>query len=360
MAEKHVYVFGEIGYENNVQSVAASLQGATTEDKIIVHIHSPGGDVNEGFAILDHLLSYGAVIETRIEGLCASIATIISMAGSKRTITENSTFFIHNPWTVTEGDSEALQQMADQLKAVEERIAQFYAKYTKRDKEEMLILMKQADNITPERALELGFVTEIAQPVMAMARFTPLITMSETKLNSIMSIFLNEIRSLFNLNSKNEIKNLDTTLEDGTPITIEGEEVAVGAAVTVNGEPAPDGGHTLADGTGIVTVGGVITDVMQPGEDNGEEVEISIEDLQAQITEKDATIAALNTEIETLKASVSEHQNVLAEIKDKFEQKQPIFNRTPRTPATKSADKKGNRFTASEISAKLDSTKRKK
>lgn len=357
MAEKHLYIFGEIGWENNVQTVANALQGTTTEDKIIVHIHSPGGDVNEGFAILDHILSYGAEVETRIEGLCASIATIISMAGSTRKITENSTFFIHNPWTVTEGDSETLQQMADQLKAVEERIAQFYAKYTKREKEEMLALMKQADNITPERALELGFVTEIVQPVMAMARFTPLITMSETKLTNIMSKFLSEIRNMFNLEQPAEVKNLETTLEDGTAVSISGEEVVEGATVTVNGEPAPDGGHTLADGTGIVTVDGVITDVMIPGQ---EETEDSIEDLKAQIADKDATIANLTAEVDTLKASVTEHQNVLAEIKAKFEQKQPIFNRTPRTPAPKATEKKANRFgSAADIKAKLETKKSK-
>ena len=350
MADKHVYIFGEIGWENSVQTVAQQTSGVTEYDNIIVHIHSPGGDVNEGFAIHDHLLSFGAKVETRVEGLCASIATIIAMAGQKRTMTENSNFFVHNPWTFTEGDANQLQETADQLKAVEEKIAAFYSKNTGKDKAEMLSLMAVAGDITPEKALELGFITEIVTPVMAMATYKKVT--SNSNIETIMSTFLNEMKGFFKA-FKNEApaagaKNLDTTLEDGTPIMISGDSIAVDAAVTFadSGESAADGTYTLADGTTITVAGGVITEV----------VEASIE----------VDVVAIQAENESLKAELTETQNLLKDFKAEMEtfkaaleQKQPIFNRVQRKSVEKRNDKPTDRTGgAAAIKARLNPTKK--
>jgi ATP-dependent protease ClpP protease subunit len=340
MAEKHVYIFGEIGWENNVQSVQNQIGQATAEDTIIVHIHSPGGDVNEGFAIHDHLLSYGATVETRIEGLCASIATIIALAGSKRTITENSNFFVHNPWTMAQGDADQMLATAEQLKAVEERIAEFYSKRTDKEKEYMLQLMSEAGDINPDKALNIGFVTKVVKPVLAMARYTN--PANQPTINNIKQImdFLTKIEARMNKilgiqnNADGVVKNYSTTLEDGTAIFIDTEEglPVVGAAVTIEstGEPAPDGGHTLADGYSIITLDGVITEVMETPADD------SIEALKAENTELKAKVEELTGSLQSVEAKFDEFVKNL-------EQKQPIFNRTQRKPAPKATDKPSDR-----------------
>jgi ATP-dependent protease ClpP protease subunit len=353
MAEKHVYIFGEIGWENNVQSIAAQTKGTTAEDTLIVHIHSPGGDVNEGFAIYDHLVSFGATVETRIEGLCASIATIIAMAGTKRTMTENSNFFVHNPWTFTEGDAAQLQETADQLKAVEEKIAAFYSKNTGKEKDEMLLLMADASDITPDKAKELGFITEVVKPVLAMARYKSS-NPNNSNIESIMSKFLNEMRTFFSgFKAQQEpgagAKNLDTTLEDGTAIMIEGESVAVGAAVTLSesGEPAPDGQHILADGTTITTEGGVITEVVEAAATlDAEALKSENEALKAELTETQNLLKDFKAEMETFKASL--------------EQKQPIFNRVQRTKINKATEVKDRTGGKDQIVNKLNETNPKK
>lgn len=340
MAEKHVYIFGEIGWENNVQTVQQQIGTASNEDTIIVHIHSPGGSVDEGYAIHDHLLSYGAEVETRIEGMCASIATIIALAGKKRKMTYNSTFFIHNPWTTTEGDATKLEQTAEQLRTIEERISKFYSGITGKSSDEMLQLMKVADNITPELALDLGFVTELVEPVKAMAKITLMENSNKSnKLETIMSDFLNKIEARMNkiLGIKNEapaeVLNLDTTLEDGTAVTIMGNSIEVGAPVTITetGEPAPDGTHQLADGTQIVTVEGVITEVIP-----------YIEDDAAALKSENA---ALKSELESVKAELSAVSEKFDAFVKNLEQKQPVFNRVQRSAAAKSvkADRTGGK-----------------
>lgn len=347
MSEKHIYIFGEIGSENNIQSVSRQTKGTTSEDTLIVHIHSPGGDVTEGFAIYDHLLSFGAKVETRIEGLCASIATIIAMAGDVRKMTENSTFFIHNPWTMTEGDANELQAVAEQLKSVENRIATFYSKKTRKSKEYMQQLMNQADDITPDEAFKLGFITQIVKPVMALASYK---ANNQINIDQIMSNFLTKMEAklkaiLNQAEDSAEIKNLDTTLEDGTAIMIEGDSVEVGYAVTIaeTGEAAPDATHTLADGTQIVTVGGLITEVIPAAAAEAP----SAEALATENAELKASIEALTSENAEIKAKFEEFVNAL-------EQKQPMFNRVIRTSA-KSASKTSDRTGGS--SAILSKTK---
>jgi hypothetical protein len=160
----------------------------------------------------------------------------------------------------------------------------------------------------------------------------------QTNIEQIMSNFLTKmeakIKSILN-QEEPEIKNLDTTLEDGTAISIEGEVPEVGYAVTLTetGEPAPDGTHTLVDGTQITTVGGVITEVM------------------AAVAIEEPSIEALQTENAELKASIEALTAENTEIKSKFEdfvnsleQKQPVFNRQIRSSVksvAKSSDRTG-------------------
>jgi len=114
MTEGHIFIQGIISPwqdkyaedygEVNIKQVTQQIQNNKDAEKLIIHIHSPGGDVDEGFGIHDILVAHGKAnnveIETSIEGLCASIATVIAMAGSTRMITENSEFMIHNPGVI--------------------------------------------------------------------------------------------------------------------------------------------------------------------------------------------------------------------------------------------------------------------
>ena len=108
MSVANIYIYGEIGYGFQdsiaseygyvtVKDVVKQLGSVGEAEEIIVHIHSNGGGVDEGFAIHDILRATGKKITTINEGMCASIATIILLAGDTRIATENSTTLIHFP-----------------------------------------------------------------------------------------------------------------------------------------------------------------------------------------------------------------------------------------------------------------------
>ena len=95
----HIFISGEIAPDSDPLAGEMGIYGKNylvrqfekfpKAKKAIVHINSPGGDVNEGFAMHDFLVASGKEIETIIEGQCASIATIVFLAGTTRKITEN-------------------------------------------------------------------------------------------------------------------------------------------------------------------------------------------------------------------------------------------------------------------------------
>jgi ATP-dependent Clp endopeptidase proteolytic subunit ClpP len=325
MAEKHIYVFGDIGWEVRLSDVAKQTEGAVKgEDSFIVHIHSPGGDVSEGFAIHDHIRSFGVPVETRIEGLCASIATVIALAGDTRTMTENSTFFVHNPWSMAAGDADDMQRMTDELRAVEDRLAGFYAKVTGQEKEKMLELMKAETSMTADEAKTYNFITEVVQGVKAAARL-PKQQIQNPNNNSIMSDILNKldagikaIQAKLGIKAQaTEPKAMSTTLEDGTEITIntEAEAPEVGDAVTLSdGSAAPDGEHTLADGTVITTEGGVITAVAAPAA-AGDDKEKEMQALKDENAALQAKVQALEGGLETANAALEQIQ---AKLNQKF------------------------------------------
>ena len=179
MKVAHVYIYGIIDswQDNkaddygivNLKSIKNQLENQAGFEEIIVHIHSEGGDVTEGFAIHDFLKSQGKPITTIVEGMCASIATVPALAGDKRQMTANSTFFIHNPWGFVGGEKEEIQRYANELEEIENKLSDFYAKFSSLSKEYILNFMKVETSFTAEEAVTNGFMTEVVGTIKAVA-----------------------------------------------------------------------------------------------------------------------------------------------------------------------------------------------
>lgn len=258
----HIYVFGEIFPDESqfaedfgmvsAASIKRQMDAApqgTTEFK--VHINSRGGDVAEGFAIHDMLANSGKKITTIIEGLCASIATIVALAGSTRQMTKNSEFMIHNPWGTIQGTAEEVQQYADYLAETEKKIVDFYATQTGGDKKKIASLMDKETFLTSDEALEMKFITEVLEPITALAKINinsnKIITMDKFKelTDQIMA-------TLNKLSGKEQPKALCLkTADNKHDLTIksESDKPAVGDEVTIEGKAAPDGAYEMPDGT---------------------------------------------------------------------------------------------------------------
>jgi ATP-dependent protease ClpP protease subunit len=121
-AELLIYdVVGEDWFGDGVSAkgVAEQISGLPSDvDTILVRINSPGGEIFEGVAIMNALLKFEGNVKVQIDGLCASIASVIAMAGKEISMAETALLMIHNPWTMTAGDAADLRATADLLDKV--------------------------------------------------------------------------------------------------------------------------------------------------------------------------------------------------------------------------------------------------
>ena len=111
------YIYGDISswdYDSSKSTSANSLVKALAEltdiDEINVYINSCGGEVGEGLAIYNALKRHSAKVTTYCDGLAASIASVIFMAGDERVMSNSSLLFVHNAWTYTAGNASELRK----------------------------------------------------------------------------------------------------------------------------------------------------------------------------------------------------------------------------------------------------------
>jgi len=127
-----------------------------------VRINSPGGSVVEGLAIYNALKSRQPVVF--VDGVAASIASMIAMAGRKIIAAENALMMIHNPWVDAQGNAGELRKTADQLDRFRDAMLGAYAR-TGIPAAELIELLAAETWLTSAEALALHFIDEIAEPL---------------------------------------------------------------------------------------------------------------------------------------------------------------------------------------------------
>jgi len=318
----------------NLKSVTRQIRDAKDDgaDTLDVHIHSNGGDVTEGFAIHDVLINSGMKVNTIVDGSCYSIATVIFLAGSKRSMSKNSQLMIHNPFGFAGGTADDIEKYADQVRDAENKILDFYIEKTGADRDQLSAMMKEETFIEPSMAVEMKFATEILEPVLAKAK--AILSLKGIN-NHNMSNLLDEVKAGFA-----EIKNLfkqkgiaiqnamvKTESGDELEITMAGDKVAVGDTVTKGGENYT-GTTTLEDGTSITCEDGKVTAVTEASAASEEDSD-TVKDLKAQLVAKDAEIANLTSSITDIKNEMSTITNHLKNMKTNYAPPAPIgtFNK---------------------------------
>ncbi|WP_422137685.1 head maturation protease, ClpP-related [Endozoicomonas sp. ALC020] len=154
----------------SARQLVSSLKDLDTDD-ITVRINSPGGSVFDGVAIYNALRYHKANIHVRVEGLAASIASVIAMAGDTIHMAENALLMIHNPFGWVGGDAGELRKMADMLDKTTEVIAQTYCNRCELDLKAMLKLMDEETWFTATEAQGHGLIDEVEAPVKMAAHF---------------------------------------------------------------------------------------------------------------------------------------------------------------------------------------------
>lgn len=131
--------------------------------EITVRINSGGGSAFAGMAIFELLRAHGGKIVTRIDGVAASAASIIAMAGDRIIMGTGAMMMVHNPWTRVEGEAKDLRDAADMLDRAGESLINVYAARTKKSREELKAALDKTTWMTAAEATALGFADEIDQ-----------------------------------------------------------------------------------------------------------------------------------------------------------------------------------------------------
>jgi len=146
------------------------LNGLDVDD-IDLRINSLGGSVFEGNAIYNGLKAHKAKVHVKIDGIAASIASVIAMAGDDIEIPENGMLMIHDPWTYAGGNADDFRAAAEMLDKIKVGITAAYRNKTGKDDKEIANLMTAETWMTAQEAVDMGFADTVTGAVQAQAKY---------------------------------------------------------------------------------------------------------------------------------------------------------------------------------------------
>ena len=167
LAERTLFLNGTIAseswFDDDVTPALFKSDLDSGKGPITVWINSPGGDVWAAAQIYNMLLSYGGKVTVKIDGLAASAASVIAMAGDEVLVSPVSMLMIHNPSTMAMGDKDDLAQAISMLDSVKDSILNAYVKKTGLSKNKLSKLMDDETWMDANKAVELGFADRVME-----------------------------------------------------------------------------------------------------------------------------------------------------------------------------------------------------
>ena len=163
MKQRAVLCFGEVTPELADSLILQLLYlSAQSDREIVLYIHSPGGEVNSGFAIYDTMKLLNCPIRTVCVGNASSMAALIFAAGDVRCILEHSQVMIHDPLVrQISGSTMKIKDCADSLLQIRSGMAEILSQRTGRSIEEILEKTEKETTFTAREAVEFGLADQI-------------------------------------------------------------------------------------------------------------------------------------------------------------------------------------------------------
>ena len=166
-----IKIYDEIGmWGITARQFSDELAALGQVKQISLVIHSPGGDVFDGIAIYNLLKKHPANLTVHIDGLAASMASVIAMAGDKVVMPENAMLMIHKPWGISGGNAKEMRDYADLLDKVEAVLIPAYASKTGKSADELAKMLEGETWLNGRECVEQGFADELEPAVNVMAR----------------------------------------------------------------------------------------------------------------------------------------------------------------------------------------------
>lgn len=163
-AKSELFLDGVIGNDWFEEGITAAGVSSALEQlggkRVTVRINSPGGVADEGIAIYNLLSRYAGKVDTVNEALAASAASVIFLAGEKRTMATGSRFMIHRAMTIGVGNAEQLRKTADTLEKYDGSLVEIYSQFMDAPGEEIMSLLSAETWYSADEAVSAGFATE--------------------------------------------------------------------------------------------------------------------------------------------------------------------------------------------------------
>ena len=204
----HLYLYNEIGnWWDEAEALQIVNKIKQMEGDITVHVNSEGGSVFDGMAIMNALKQHKGKKTFIIEGLAASIASVIICGASDKTIAmAGSCMMIHKAWNLVAGNADEMRKSADILDDIDKEIISIYNKKTRMPSEELSKKLAEEWWMFPQTAKDNGFVDEIDTDNEAVYS-------NQTNLSAFNNV-PNEIRNRIKANKPQSVRDFEQELRN--------------------------------------------------------------------------------------------------------------------------------------------------
>ncbi len=182
------------------------LRGLGDVDTLEVHINSPGGSVIDGIAIFNYLVQHPAPVHVYVDGVAASIASVIAMAGDTIFMPTNTLGFIHNPLMYTVGNAEELRKDAETLDTMQSALIASYMRHFKGTEADMQAIMDGETWLTASEMVEKFNNVEVLEQEAKIAATLDMSHLGEE--------FPEEVKAFLQEKSEEEGKNFLAKCQD--------------------------------------------------------------------------------------------------------------------------------------------------
>lgn len=186
-----ILLYDEIGYWGVTAAAFLSVLAEVGDQPVRVRINSPGGDVFDGLAIFNALAAHKPGVETVVDGLAASMASVIALAGPL-SMQDASMFMIHNAWTFAMGNRHDLSKTVGVLGKIDGQIAAIYGAKTGAKAEDIAAAMDSETWFTAAEAQAAGYADTVLPPP---ERQTPPAKDASARLRALAKLRLLEVES---------------------------------------------------------------------------------------------------------------------------------------------------------------------
>lgn len=167
-AEIYIYdIIGESWFGGITAQQFVQDLNAISATKVVLRVNSPGGDIADGIAIRNALIRHPANVESHIDGLAASTASWVALAGDSLFISPSAMLMIHEPFNIILGDAEEMRKQADILDLFGSDIAAMYAAKAGGTIDEWRDRMKAETWYTDQQAVDAGLADSIGETAPA-------------------------------------------------------------------------------------------------------------------------------------------------------------------------------------------------